>query len=145
MIVENDNDRDGRTARMVQLRYLMLERYFGSWGGWKIEVEGPGGKYYMTPALNPAPTIRKEDIINLGSGESFGVIFEVGSYFMAEKPYTPLKDIPGKFVISVSYEVKEEDKMRVIGGFEDGVMEGLFSGPVPPALMKFEIKEQTGQ
>jgi len=109
------------------------------WGGWRIGIEGPGGEFgfihapakAMPPAdehttqLKPPATIVTE--VPMGRavwmGKKGGVV---------RPPYQRLVDTPGDYVVTVSYDLQEEQMTGI--AFDD-----LYVGPVKSQPLRISI------
>lgn len=116
------------SVRIVRPRLHTVDTYH-SWGGWSLQVLGPGGQFH--PAVFPGAIrpLTSADLVELDSGESVSVVINLGRFTRNNR--SMLADIPGDYAVVVRYHL-EEDKVVLASGSANG--EGFVPVPVLPAM-----------
>ena len=116
------------STRIVRPRVHMVD-YLGSWGGWSLRVQGPGGVFQPFPFPAGIQPFTSLDVVDLRLGESVGVVLNLSKYTRDGKSL--LADLPGKYTVVVVYHL-EQDKVVSVHGTQHG--EDFVSMPKLPAM-----------
>lgn len=95
---------------LIRPRAGMVD-HFENWGGWSVEVRGPGGPLFPMAFPGGLPPFTSLDLIELRPGESVGVVFNLDHYVNSQQ--VALADAPGAHTLVARYHLIQDKVHRV--------------------------------